>query len=753
MSADQRALATDEPEVRLRRTTLRIAALASVNQAVVTIPHLYRQEPLYPRGFPMSAFLVLVLAAVPLGWYAVRGGSDLAVVWPGIAVTTGVATVSALVVRHGSATHSPPWVAHLLFVSMCLAAVSLPRRLSVPVVGLQATVLLLHGTQPWTDLVLSDGEFLAGAIACLALHRAMHEATTDASNSRAELLNTALAAQDRAARTRERQWWDAVVHDKVLGALQAGSRGADPAQREASASLAREAVRALTSRVTSDPEQDPLLLIRQAAAHQGLRAQVEVTVGTPEADVLMATLGAIQEAVTNVARHAGVGDVRVDGIIDTVVDVTVRDDGRGFKPGAVDPARVGLRRAVIQRMRSVGGDAVITSSPGAGTQVRITTGTRQPVPTPMTRPWPRHVQWLLGGIALVMLGGLSVQGLMGEAADSNRGILVVGMLMVWFVSVMSWLPRASHAALVGFGTVGALAMPLLTLNIGPAHLGDDQLWFTRALFIVMSTLAVRHAGREAFALSMVGATTTTVLVLRQDPGAVSNVLVPLFQVPFIVLLAHLAVRRLDAIRRTAHATAVATMERRATIDTDRARDRERARRLAEMDAEVLPMLRRLAVDEDLPEDSRRDCARLETEARDRLVAGPLLDDEITRLISAARRSGARVSLSTADFDGDELGLVTVKQCLRLLLPRVSPASRMTVRWSGHPQAAFATLVLTAPLSNGASPEEWRTVAIVTGVGIERVEETDLVMVALHRREERLPERTTGVHLLAENNKA
>jgi hypothetical protein len=63
---------------------------------------------------------------------------------------------------------------------------------------------------------------------------------------------------------------------------------------------------------------------------------------------------------------------------------------------------------------------------------------------------------------------------------------------------------------------------------------------------------------------------------------------------------------------------------------------------------------------------------------------------------------------------------------------------MTVRWNGNPRTAFSTLVLTAPLPDQASPQEWQTVAIVTGVGIERVEEDDVAMVSLHRQAEITP---------------
>jgi signal transduction histidine kinase len=79
----------------------------------------------------------------------------------------------------------------------------------------------------------------------------------------------------------------------------------------------------------------------------------------------------VQEALTNIARHAAAGhvEVRVESG-DTEVRVRVQDDGRGFDPAEerTRPSRgvVGMR----ERAELLGGRLDIDSAPGAGTTVR-----------------------------------------------------------------------------------------------------------------------------------------------------------------------------------------------------------------------------------------------------------------------------------------------------------------------------------------------------------------------------------------------
>jgi PAS domain S-box-containing protein len=78
----------------------------------------------------------------------------------------------------------------------------------------------------------------------------------------------------------------------------------------------------------------------------------------------------VQEALTNVARHAGTSAaaVRVAREGGRVV-VEVRDGGRGFRAGAPRPASAGLS-GMRERAALLGGNLAVESSPGAGTSVR-----------------------------------------------------------------------------------------------------------------------------------------------------------------------------------------------------------------------------------------------------------------------------------------------------------------------------------------------------------------------------------------------
>jgi signal transduction histidine kinase len=85
---------------------------------------------------------------------------------------------------------------------------------------------------------------------------------------------------------------------------------------------------------------------------------------------------AVREALVNVATHAGTGQAWVDVNLAGPpaaggVRVTIRDDGVGFDPSAVDPARLGLRRSITERVADLGGRASVRSQPGQGTVVNL----------------------------------------------------------------------------------------------------------------------------------------------------------------------------------------------------------------------------------------------------------------------------------------------------------------------------------------------------------------------------------------------
>ena len=193
----------------------------------------------------------------------------------------------------------------------------------------------------------------------------------------------AVAEGLRAGREAERARLLRETHDTVLQTLEAialRSGGGDTASerlREIRATALQQAT-ALRAVLREDTA-------RQGRLAAGLRALTEELLrrgfhtelvtgeldGDPPPAVTAALVGATREALTNAAKHAGTGRAvvravsRPDG-----VEVTVRDHGRGFDPGA-ERAGFGVDRSIATRMREVGGRAELWSAPGRGTRVTL----------------------------------------------------------------------------------------------------------------------------------------------------------------------------------------------------------------------------------------------------------------------------------------------------------------------------------------------------------------------------------------------
>ncbi|WP_246885199.1 sensor histidine kinase [Streptomyces sp. GESEQ-4] len=86
----------------------------------------------------------------------------------------------------------------------------------------------------------------------------------------------------------------------------------------------------------------------------------------------LAMFNGVREAVTNVARHAGVreAELRAWTEEDGTVVVELSDAGRGFDPESVPARRRGISGSIIGRMHAVSGSASVTSHPDTGTLVQ-----------------------------------------------------------------------------------------------------------------------------------------------------------------------------------------------------------------------------------------------------------------------------------------------------------------------------------------------------------------------------------------------
>lgn len=201
----------------------------------------------------------------------------------------------------------------------------------------------------------------------------------------------ALDAERQLAQASAREEVARQLHDGVLQTLAVVERRADDPQL---ARLARDQEQELrqflfgvphTTVVGAGAFGDALRHVaRRAERTFGIRVEVLVPDDLPEpsAEVVEAVAGAVGEALTNAAKHGDARRVVVyaepaerpgdepDGTNGGLF-VSVRDDGAGFTPQAVEE-RVGLSRSIRGRIAEVGGDVEVASSPGHGAEIRLT---------------------------------------------------------------------------------------------------------------------------------------------------------------------------------------------------------------------------------------------------------------------------------------------------------------------------------------------------------------------------------------------
>jgi signal transduction histidine kinase len=118
-------------------------------------------------------------------------------------------------------------------------------------------------------------------------------------------------------------------------------------------------------------------LVERVARQSGLEVDLEVDLAWERGDspsrhtseVESAGYRLVQEALTNVIKHAGATRVEIRvGEEDDHVDIALRDDGGGFDPEAATSGfgLVGMR----ERIALVHGHLDIETAPGAGTTIR-----------------------------------------------------------------------------------------------------------------------------------------------------------------------------------------------------------------------------------------------------------------------------------------------------------------------------------------------------------------------------------------------
>lgn len=232
--------------------------------------------------------------------------------------------------------------------------------------GAAITLVLLQAPDLGTlgSMLLALGLFVGG-LALLALPWALRARRALARLREERLLSDARA--DMAAH----------LHDSVLQTLALIQRQADDAREVGR--LARRQERELREWLYGEAEEADTLraALLEAALEVEDNFPVHVETITVGDDVeigpgLRELVRAAREAMMNAAKHSGAPQVDVYAeVSDDLVEVFVRDRGRGFDAEQIADDRMGVRGSILDRMARHHGVARIRSSPERGTEVTL----------------------------------------------------------------------------------------------------------------------------------------------------------------------------------------------------------------------------------------------------------------------------------------------------------------------------------------------------------------------------------------------
>jgi signal transduction histidine kinase len=372
---------------RLLQRTARLLGLSGTILTLISVS--------FPGVVPLTSLVSTIPLLLILGLCLFMVARGRPVLWAAIGILAGLAALAVARLPYdvppsaglGSAL-APLGAAGIACFALVL--VSSVLRVLLIVVGAAASTALVQfatvhaGALSPTALAIILGWVLTAVLGYWL------SASVPRAARRIYSIGKAHRAERQASETEaQRRQGARLLHDTVLATLtllaHSGVGVAPEALRQQAAEDAR-LLRQLRLGATPTPEasgpynltpveETPLGTTLESVKQRFGRMGLEVSWhGTGQvllpSDVLDAFLLSLAECLENVRRHSGVTQAHVTITDDaTTVRAMVTDAGVGFDLDGIEDDKFGFRESVIGRLREVGGNARLFSSPGSGTTV------------------------------------------------------------------------------------------------------------------------------------------------------------------------------------------------------------------------------------------------------------------------------------------------------------------------------------------------------------------------------------------------
>jgi signal transduction histidine kinase len=372
---------------RLLSTTARYVGLTATATTLLCLS--------IPGAMPLPLYLASVVLLTGLAYGQLRLGSLHPAIWVVTIVAAGVALILMQVLPgvplNPAAISALGMLAGGAVASTAIVLVTTPRRVVGLIVSFVITstaaagALLLTSSRVAEPLALTLAGWCALTITGVWLSR-----TVPRTLKRITTMSRAYRVERHASETEARRRQGArLLHDTVLATLTLlAHSGVGVSVSALTEQAAEDAALLRQLRLGFDPDPtasgdyklkpveestlgNTLESVKQRFKRMGLEVNWHGTgqVLLPS-DVLDSFLLALAECLENVRRHSGVSEAHVTITDDeTTVRAMVTDSGKGFDVASIEEGRLGFTESIVARLRDVGGNARLFSSPGSGTTV------------------------------------------------------------------------------------------------------------------------------------------------------------------------------------------------------------------------------------------------------------------------------------------------------------------------------------------------------------------------------------------------